>query len=159
LPPSFQSLTSFPYFANYLSLTLLEYSALYPHLSHSTRPPQITFLGSGPLPLSSILLQQLTNGSITNVDICASALNISRSLCASLGVRKQYFLHADASRPSMDFFLKQSLHNADVVYLAALVGSSLSEKESTIAAVSREMCEGALLICRSAWTGRRLLYR
>src|SRR5690606_40351842 len=123
---------------------------LSPPLPHSARPPQLTSLGSGPLPLSSILLQQLTRGSITNVDICASALSTSRSLCASLGVQGQYFLHADASRPPMDCFLKQSLRNADVVYLAALVGCSLSEKESTIAAVSAEMLERSVVVCRSA---------
>lgn len=50
------------------------------------------------------------------------------------------------------------LKDFDVVYLAALVGSTQQEKEAVLVNVVGKMREGALLVVRSAERLRRLLY-
>ena len=51
------NLSIFPYYSNYLKLSLLEFDIL---RSHSRRiPDKVAFVGSGPLPLSSIVLASI----------------------------------------------------------------------------------------------------
>jgi nicotianamine synthase len=50
------------------------------------------------------------------------------------------------------------LRDFDVVYLAALVGSTQAEKEELLKGVVGQMREGAILVIRSAHGLRRVLY-
>jgi nicotianamine synthase len=50
------------------------------------------------------------------------------------------------------------LRDFDVVYLAALVGSTQMEKEGVLIKVVERMREGAILVVRSAYGLRRMLY-
>jgi nicotianamine synthase len=50
------------------------------------------------------------------------------------------------------------LHTFSVVYLAALVGASQSQKEILVQKVCAQMREGALLVIRTSWGLRGLLY-
>lgn len=52
----------------------------------------------------------------------------------------------------------QDLKDFDVVYLAALVGSTKEQKGEIISDVARRMRAGALLVLRSAHSLRSLLY-
>lgn len=52
----------------------------------------------------------------------------------------------------------QDLRTFDVVYLAALVGSTKAQKEEIISDVSSRMRPGAFLVMRSAHSLRSLLY-
>jgi len=61
------------------------------------------------------------------------------------------FLLQDASQIT-------NLQGFDVVYLAALVGSSQSEKEDVMRRVVAQMREGALVVIRTSWGLRGLLY-
>lgn len=62
------------------------------------------------------------------------------------------FVCTSAGNPEVD------LTNFDVVYLAALVGSSQEEKEKVLVNVVKGMPVGALLVVRSADRLRRLMY-
>lgn len=120
-------------------------------------PQKFAFIGSGPLPLTSlcILSSQPASSktSVLNIDIQKSAISESAMLSERLGKsgRGMSFLHAGASDTT-------DLRDFDVVYLAALVGSTQEEKEELLSTVVGRMREGALLVVRSAERLRRLMY-
>ncbi|KAH8649698.1 Nicotianamine synthase [Tricladium varicosporioides] len=166
-----QILATFPYNQNYIDLTRLELSsllAIHPNLSDIR---QIAFIGSGPLPLTSLqLLKELNseagpfsnrggkrNVEILNVDFSETAIEISSSLCARLGLehhaRDMKFLHADATN-----LPKGLLKDYDVVFLAALVGNGQEEKEAVLRKVVGELREGTLVVVRSVRGLRGVLY-
>ncbi|KAI0139687.1 Nicotianamine synthase [Pestalotiopsis sp. NC0098] len=203
-------LRSFPYFQNYVELARLELCAL--RAVEPRAPRRIAFLGSGPLPLTSMcLLRELrgcdadddddvdddggidgghhqhsqppspatqnkepeydtttnssssSNGSVdaylklaprvVNVDRDAAALAVSQALCQRLGPwsRGMAFQESEAR-------LASGLEGFDVVFLAALVGTSAREKEDVVVAVARRMRSGALMVVRSAHGLRTVLY-
>jgi nicotianamine synthase len=120
---------------------------------------KIAFLGSGPLPLTSLCLceefenhQRGRRMKVLNIDYDLEAVSQSRILCAKLGKRAEgmRFLHAEAG--SCD------LHKFDVVYLAALVGHTQEEKERLLLAIVENMKVGGLLVIRSAERLRKVLY-
>ncbi|KAK6069113.1 nicotianamine synthase [Seiridium cupressi] len=181
-----QLLKSFPYFQNYVDLSRLELYALY--AVEPSLPRRIAFLGSGPLPLTSMcLLRSLRDSSISeaavetaavvdveanghakgvdesddekrrpvvvNIDNNSTALATSTVLCEQLGAWSEgmAFRCSDACS-TMD------LSGYDVVFLAALVGVTQSEKEDIITDVARRMRPGALMVVRSALGLRTVLY-
>ncbi|PKU60979.1 probable nicotianamine synthase 4 [Dendrobium catenatum] len=144
----------FPYFSNYLSLSLLESSLLFSHLLQP--PPLIAFLGSGPLPLSSIILasRHFPSSTFHNFDIDPSATAKASALVAndnSLAARME-FITADASA------IGDRLRSYGVVFLAALVGLEKEQKVGVIEHLSRHMAPGAMLVVRSAHGARMFLY-
>lgn len=136
-----------------------------------TPPRRIAFIGSGPLPLTSLcllralkgdqLVQSLSPGAskpsdpvVLNVDYDEAAIAASLSLCLALGEpgRGMEFICAEATSPAKD------LAEFDVVYMAALVGISQAEKEDIMLQVVGRMRQGALLVVRSSWGLRTCLY-
>jgi nicotianamine synthase len=91
---------------------------------------------------------------LTNIDCDLHALKLSNKLASSLGVNDRIkTLHAKAEKiPTI------VLAQCDVVYLAALVGMSSSAKSSTLSSVALKMKKGAILLARSAYGLRSLLY-
>lgn len=155
-------LANFTYYENYIDLTRLEVSAITSALPNGSPLPQrIAFLGSGPLPLSSIcLLNSLQTTQpgpifIQNVDWDPKAIAISSSICQKLGIPKttMAFSCCDAARENND-----DLKTFDVVILAALVGRNDMEKKRVMRNVIARMSIGSLLVIRSAHSLRRLLY-
>ncbi|KAK3493696.1 Nicotianamine synthase [Neurospora crassa] len=155
----------FPYFQNYVDLARLELSAIRAALPPSNTDPlkRITFIGSGPLPLTSWCLldeirktasQNDTIPIICNVDMSSTAIDLSSQVNSALGPwgKGMEFLCGEAGSPSI------SLEDSDVVYVAALVGMSQKDKEEIFLKVVRTMRPGALLVVRSAWGLRTCLY-
>lgn len=140
-----------------------------------TAPRRVAFIGSGPLPLTSLCLlqslkqdalatppstpsakneQQPTEPLILNLDYDPSAIAASQALSFALGEagRNMEFICAEATSPIKD------LSMFDVVYMAALVGFSQTDKEGIILKVASQMRAGALLVVRSSWGLRTCLY-
>lgn len=125
-------------------------------------PKKIAFIGSGPLPLSSLCLCQAldkvhgSSGSTTvlNIDHNSQAIVQSRALAKELGDSAQgmQFLCQEAGSAELD------LRGFDVVYLAALVGMTQEDKESVLVEVVKGMRVGSLLAVRTAHGLRSLLY-
>jgi nicotianamine synthase len=88
-----------------------------------------------------------------NVDCNLNAITQSRRLCQRLGryAKGMRFFHT--IHPG-DVDLK----HCDVVYLAALSGLTQSSKEDIVLSTLNRMKDGALLIIRSVYGMRRLLY-
>lgn len=160
-------LEDFPYYSNYMDLTHLELVNLQAVLRRA--PHRIAFIGSGPLPLSSLCILKALKDSnasslrstamkydpvIVNIDQSAEAICQSSDLCERLGQRGDgmEFICAEAESTQTD------LRGLDVVYLAALVGRTQEEKESLLAMIVRQMDPGSLLVIRTAHALRGLIY-
>ncbi|KAG5237090.1 nicotianamine synthase [Salix suchowensis] len=119
-------------------------------------PKHIAFVGSNPLPLTSIILatDHLRTTCFHNFDIDPSANAKAIQLVSSDSeLSKRMFFHtADIMNVSSSF--KQY----EVVFLAALVGMNKEEKVRVIKHLSGHMAHGALLLLRSANGARAFLY-
>ncbi|RYP15770.1 hypothetical protein DL765_005496 [Monosporascus sp. GIB2] len=168
-------LKSFAYYKNYEDLTRYEICAMLS--ADPVLPGKVAFIGSGPLPLTSLcFLEALKkralpgnhadSGSVrypTNQHVIPEILNIDRDgaaiesssvMCAKLGSLGEgmKFQCAPAGGEALD------LHDFDAVYIAALVGGSQNEKEGLLRSVAAKMREGALIIMRTSWGLRSCLY-
>ncbi|CAM8931194.1 unnamed protein product [Rhodiola kirilowii] len=144
----------FPYHTNYIKLGQLEFNILSQH--YSRVPTQIAFVGSGPLPLTSVVLasKHLTNTTFHNYDIDESANSLASSLVSSdADLSKRMVFHtADIMN------VTDALKEYDVVFLAALVGMDKEAKIKVIDHLAKHMAPGAILMLRSAHGARAFLY-
>lgn len=149
-----ENLEIFPYYKNYLKLAQLEFTLLTQHCTHV--PNKVAFVGSGPLPLTSIVLalNHLTTTSFHNYDIDPSANSIAIQLISSnADLSKRVSFHTcDVLKVTSE------LEEYDVVFLAALVGMDKEEKARAIEHLGRYMRSGAILMVRSAHGARAFLY-
>ncbi|KAK6119046.1 hypothetical protein DH2020_047211 [Rehmannia glutinosa] len=147
-------LNLFPYYPNYLKLSALEYDLLRPHYS---APRRLAFVGSGPLPLTSIVLatHHLRSTVFHNYDVDASANAMAAKLVEPHpDLSGRMFFH---TRDIMDV-PGEDLREYDVVFLAALVGMEIEDKMQVIEHLAKNMSPGAILMVRSAHGARAFLY-
>ncbi|KAF2155444.1 nicotianamine synthase 3 [Myriangium duriaei CBS 260.36] len=156
-------LTLFPYLNNYVDLTRMELCAM--GAVDPESPRSVAFIGSGPLPLTSLaLLEALspyaTAGrttsvtKVTNIDNCQAAIDASQAMCDRLAIPPTSMLFCQAEAGDLGFDLSQY----DAVYLAALVGATQEQKERLIESVVSRMRLGSLLVTRSCQGLKTLLY-
>lgn len=150
-------LRRFTYYSNYVDLTRLELSMI---LALSVDPPRMfAFIGSGPLPLSSLCIADSLsreNGEkvlVHNIDNHYRAIEQSSEMCRALGAYAQCLRFQCAEATAAD-----GLEAYDVVYLASLVGPTQTQKRDIISNLVQRMRPGALLVLRSAHSLRSLLY-
>ncbi|RYP41990.1 hypothetical protein DL767_000621 [Monosporascus sp. MG133] len=168
-------LKSFTYYKNYEDLTRHEICAMLS--ANPVLPGKVAFIGSGPLPLTSLcfleaLKKRALPGNradsenvrypanqslipeILNIDRDGAAVESASVMCAKLGSLGDgmKFQCAPAGGEALD------LHDFDLVYIAALVGGSQNEKEGLLHSVAAKMREGALIIMRTSWGLRSCLY-
>lgn len=131
-------------------------------------PQKVAFIGSGPLPLTSLCMYEALECCkkdndpdlkspetvVINIDNNINAISQSAALCKKLGERAQglCFVCQDAES------LELELSSCDVVYLAALVGATQREKEIVLMNVVEKMQPGSLLVIRTAHSLRTILY-
>lgn len=145
----------FPYFSNYLKLSLLENNIL---TQHSTQiPKRVAFVGSGPLPLTSIVLAlyHLPTTRFDNYDIDPFANEMAGRLVGpdpDLSSRMQFHTKDVMSVGN------EELEEYDVIFLAALVGMDKEEKIQVIHHLAKNMKLGSTLMVRSAHGARAFLY-
>lgn len=144
----------FPYYSNYLKLSRLEFDILNQH--YSTEPNRVAFVGSGPLPLTSIVLasNHLKNTSFDNYDIDHSANSMASLLISpDPDLSQRMFFHSTDIMEVTD-----GLKEYDVVFLAALVGMDINDKIKVIQHLAKYMALGSILMLRSAHGARSFLY-
>ncbi|GJT85980.1 nicotianamine synthase, S-adenosyl-L-methionine-dependent methyltransferase [Tanacetum coccineum] len=151
-------LNIFPYYSNYLKLGRLEYDILNKHCSTTTQktPERVAFIGSGPLPFTSIVLASyhLKDTTFHNYDIDSMANSMaSRLVSADHDLSKRMVFH---TADIMD--VTDDLKNYDVIFLAALVGMNIEDKNKVIQHLAKYMAPGAILMLRSAHGARAFLY-
>ncbi|CAN6463298.1 unnamed protein product [Victoria cruziana] len=129
-----EKLTIFPYYSNYLKLSLLRFNIL---SEYSTKiPNSMASMGSGPMLLTSI-----------------ANLQASRLVDNHPELSKRMFFH---TIDIMDFI--DQLGDYDVVFLAALVGMDKHEKMKVVSHLSKHMVPNSILMLRSAHGTRTFLY-
>uniref|UniRef100_A0A0E0LAH9 Nicotianamine synthase n=1 Tax=Oryza punctata TaxID=4537 RepID=A0A0E0LAH9_ORYPU len=146
-------LAMFPSYGRYVNMSRVEYGLLARH--GARRPTRVAFVGSGPLPLSSILLaaRHLPDTLFDNYDRCGAANDRARRLVGADGEvgARMAFHTADVAN------LTGELAAYDVVFLAALVGADAAEKEKLVAHLGKHMAAGAVLAVRTAHGARAFL--
>ncbi|HWN25441.1 MAG TPA: nicotianamine synthase family protein [Actinomycetospora sp.] len=141
------ALEGFPYLQNYRDLTRMEFHAV---AGHAPDPPRrALFVGSGPLPLSALLLAR-HGVAVDAVDVDHEAVVLGGALARALG---------DAVAVGEgDVLGLGDLGRYDLVCLAALVGLAPGDKAAALAHVRARMRPGAMVLARSAHSLRTLLY-
>lgn len=147
----------FPYYSNYLKLSRIEYNILNEHYSpQDAQPKRIAFVGSGPLPLTSIVLASyhLKETTFHNYDIDPLANSMaSRLVLPDPDLSQRMIFHTNNIMDVTD-----ELKEYDVVFLAALVGMDIKEKVKVVQHLAKYMAPGAILMLRSAHGARVFLY-
>jgi len=146
----------FPYLGNYRQLSLLETHALAGSGHVPRNGGRLCFLGGGPLPLSALLLHRYLGGAVEIVDVDPLAAGLARRVVGRLSDSAALRVtEADAASGAE---MSRLLPGYDVVVVAALVGTTPSEKRAMLRAVGAAMDPGAFLLVRSASGLRTLLY-
>lgn len=109
-------------------------------------------MGSGPLPLSSILLAQKYGYKIHNVDVNGDAIKLSSKLVEALGISDLLSFEQEDIRACTGH------ENFDVVFLAALVGMEPKEKSQLLKHIYETTNNKVKVVARSSSGYRRLLY-
>ncbi len=144
-----KELLNFWYYKNYTELTDVEYSHFY-KLKESCK--NVLFAGGGPLPLTAIILARQYGITCTVLENNKESSELSTKLIAALGLEKSITILCEdvASYSKYEAF--------DLVYVAALVGMDKISKSNIILSVYNKMRKGSLLLCRSSYGARTLLY-
>ncbi|WP_433798872.1 nicotianamine synthase family protein [Actinomycetospora sp. CA-084318] len=142
-------LARFPYHQNYVDLTRLEHHAVSGLVPH--RVGRVLFVGSGPLPLTSMLLAQRYGCAVDNLDREPEAVTLGAALADVAGCTGLRFDVGDV----VDH---HDLADYDLVYLAALAGLDPDAKLGLLSHLARTLAPGTLVLARSAHSLRGLLY-
>lgn len=147
-----KTLKEFWYFKNYTDLTKLEWSGLQSCCSHN-HLKAILFLGSGPLPLTAIILAMSYGCQVTLLDIDKSAMSLSKKVIDALGLSDKFnYIVADAKGFT-------NYQQYEVIYVAALAGLETSDKEKIVENIKIHAQSSAHIMMRSSYANRALLYK
>lgn len=149
-----KSLNLFPYYGNYVKLASLEKKILIEN--GVVQPKKIAFVGSGPVPFTSIIMasQHMKSAHFDNFDIDEAANHAARKIVYSDSqiAKRMTFLTCDIME------VKDQLAEYDCIFLAALVGRNEEEKVKILKHIRKYMKDGGFLLVRSAKGARAFLY-
>lgn len=150
-PDARAELARFPYHQNYRDLTRLEHHAVAGLTARPVR--RVLFVGSGPLPLTSLVLAGQYGATVDDLDHDPEAVRLSTELLDAIGAPGLRVRLGDVRDERAD-----DLAAYDLVYLAALAGLDPASKHDLLAHLGRTLRPGTLVLARSAHSLRRLLY-
>lgn len=152
-PDPAAALDHFPYLGNYHDLVRLETAAL---TALGIAPPRrAVVLGSGPLPLTGLVLADQYGTDVLHVDRDGAAIADGDAVAAAVAVPARSLV-ADLDRP-LPPGLVAELRHADLVLVGALVGTDNSAKNAITTRLAAAAPDAVLLV-RSATGLRTLLY-
>lgn len=144
------TMSYFPYYSNYKKMTEFEVGGMFACDIHKRH--KILFVGSGPLPLSSIMMAKIHGITVHNLDSSEEAVRISKKVVSALGLNKMIKI---IKGNILDF---KDLAEYDGVFVAALVGKDEEEKLKIIRYVSSHCNKDTHIILRSVTNLGTLLY-
>ncbi|KAJ3390011.1 putative 26S proteasome regulatory subunit [Entophlyctis sp. JEL0112] len=158
------ALVAFPTHRNYKDLTASELTTLcmaagVPIDAAASKFAKVLFVGSGPLPISAVMLARgpLSASHFTCMDLDADANALAALLTAQCcGGTEFEFVTTDVA--SLEPRVTAAIANADAVFMAAMVGITREDKRRNLLRITGAMKEGAVLLARSARGLRTLLY-
>lgn len=145
------TLKSFWYYKNYQDLTKIEWSALDSYCVRE-KHDSVLFVGSGPLPMTAIVLAKEYGVSSVLLDTNEAAVAISRKLIHKIGLASMVKVEFSSGEKYMKY------SDFEVVYLAALAGVDEEAKNVIVENIAVQSTEHTHLIVRSAHSNRTLLY-
>lgn len=148
------AMRTFWYWDNYTALTRYELDSL--TAAGCLSMDRVAFIGSGPLPLTAVLVGQATGGEVVLYD-----RDVEANVLATAWVRK--LANSTAARYSfrdVDVWAEDcnAFARYDVVWLAAAVGMDGAEKRGIVDHLRKGMRKGTFLAVRSVDMGCALLY-
>lgn len=155
LPQPLSNLHLFPYYSNYINLALMEFNTLSDN--SIPLPKKLAFVGSGPMPLSSIVLatQHMPSTLFENYDIDPEANFMGSTLVSGdPDLSQRMSFHTS----DINLVEGNKLGEYDVIVLAALVGLERTQKLKILDHLAINMRPGAALLLRSAHGARSFLY-
>lgn len=146
-----KKLEEFIYYNNYIKLTRIEWNSLLSCRLHKNH--KVLFVGSGPLPLTGLILAKDYGCHVTLMDISSEAIDLSKKLVSKLELSDNIdVVNSDAL--SFDKY-----QDFDVIYLAALAGISKGLKKKILDKIKSDSSEKVHLIARSSFGNREILYK
>ncbi len=151
-------LAEFPYLQNYRDLVRMEVAAV--AAMGVPVPSRVAVLGSGPLPLTGLILAHDYGAKVRHVDRDAECLALGDAVTSALGLSAEVTsVRADLESPACGATLASAgIGDCDVIILAAMVGEDATAKR----AISRRLAGLAgrdpVRLARSAVRLRSLLY-
>jgi nicotianamine synthase len=143
-------LSIFPYYLNYDKMTDLEIESM--RLCNVHGDHKALFVGSGPLPLSSIMMARKCGISIDNLDMDDEACALSKELIERVGLLKKI---GTIKGNILDM---QDLSGYQTIFIAALAGESEHEKARIIDHVVARSERDTHIVMRSVSDLGTLLY-
>jgi len=149
---------SFWYFKNYTALTRYELDSL--ATAGCSAMQRVAFIGSGPLPLTAVLVGRETRGELVLYDRDKEANVLASNWVRRLPVGERGHPAATYSFRDIDVYDESESAFAlfDVVWVAASVGIDGKEKRAIVDHIRRGMRPGTFLAVRSVEKGCSLLY-
>ncbi|OIW06452.1 hypothetical protein TanjilG_05223 [Lupinus angustifolius] len=153
-PKPLDSVTEYPYYANYVRIARMESKILKENGMENAK--KVAFVGSGAMPLSSILMatHHMKSTHFDNFDIDENANEVARRIVASDAAleKRMKFETQDIME------VKEKLGQYDCIILAALVGLNRKSKVKILGHIRMYMKEGGFLVVRSAKGARTFIY-
>ncbi|OIW06454.1 hypothetical protein TanjilG_05225 [Lupinus angustifolius] len=153
-PNPLKYLTEYSYYAHYVRITSIESKILKENGIGNAK--KVAFVGSGAMPLSSILMatNHMESTHFDNFDIDENANEVARRIVASDAAleKRMKFETQDIME------VKEKLGQYDCIILAALVGMNREDKVKILGHIRMYMKEGGILIVRSAKGARTFIY-
>lgn len=141
----------FPYYRGYTLLVEAEMKELQPMFQTPLRTA--VFIGCGPMPITAILLAELYGVRVLCIDSDRTALDTASELVRKAGLGSLItFQLAEASE------LKDIAREYRVVFVAALVGNSVEQKQKIFSNLAAAMHPGQVICARSVEGIRALHY-
>ncbi|KAK3221427.1 hypothetical protein Dsin_008452 [Dipteronia sinensis] len=154
VPQPLQNLNLYPYHDRYIKIANLEYELL--KENGVVQPKKLAFVGSGPMPLSSIIMasHHMKFTHFDNFDIDVAANDVARRIVGSDAEleKRMKFVTCDIME------VKEKLKEYDCIFLAALVGITKEDKMRILGHIRKYMKEGGVLLLRSATGAGAFLY-
>lgn len=149
-------LTQFPSYRNYVLLTRFELEQMQKYMGLDGK--RLLFVGSGALPLTAMMFkQQQPSLGIRCIDKDAEFVRLSRALLSRLGISYLPISSHDIANLGSD--VQSMLSASDIVFIAALVGKSNSEKNKILSGIRPYLKSGSFVAVRTVPDDlRRLLY-
>ncbi len=145
-----EAIKRFPYIGNYEKMMKVETQAMKSCDIHNHH--KVLFIGSGPLPLSSIILAERYGYRVDNLDIDITACELSSQIIAGLGLSDSIKVINKSIFDMLDF------SEYDCVFIAALVGENENDKREIIEHVTNHADKGTHIVLRSVKDLGTLLY-
>ncbi|KAI9192560.1 hypothetical protein LWI28_024769 [Acer negundo] len=154
IPQPLHNLNIYPYYDRYIKIANLEYGIL--KENGVVQPKKLAFVGSGPIPLSSIIMatHHMKSTHFDNFDIDAAANDVASRIVGSDAEleKRMKFVTCDIME------VKEKLKEYDCIFLAALVEITKEDKIRILEHIRKYMKEGGVMLLRSAKGAGAFLY-